>query len=90
MGYLSKRTDEQVEYSQTVLKDFTGGYNFIAWLIWMRKWFPYLLLPACLFFAYLGWYWGSNIAIGISLGLLCFYVIALKISYNRLKKGISA
>jgi hypothetical protein len=31
-----KRTKEEVDYAVDVKKDFTGGYEFMPWLLWMR------------------------------------------------------
>ena len=36
MGYWSKRTEQEIEES-VKNKDYTGGYKFWPWLLWMRK-----------------------------------------------------
>lgn len=83
---LKKRTNEEVDLS-VLNKDFTGGYNFIAWLIWLRSWFFIVFTGAIAFligFLICGLYLMASIAAGLALG----YVLLLKWEYNKLKKGI--
>lgn len=84
---LSKRKKGQLDYSVEVNKDFTGGYNFIAWLIWLRSWFFIVFTGAIAFligFLIYELYLMAAIATGLSLG----YVLLLRWEYKKLKKGI--
>jgi hypothetical protein len=94
MGKWRKRTEEEIEASFKI-KDYTGGYEFGPWLLWMRKWYVIILLGN-MFFAYKGWeiFSKESDKIGIAVGIF-FTISSLLISYKirqdytNGKKGVS-
>lgn len=90
-----KRTIEQLEYSVNQ-KDFTGGYNFIAWLIWVEqiKGLAPILLSIAAIGCFLTLEQSYNMVVQFAVGIGCIVasgaIIYLTIKqYKELKKGIS-
>lgn len=85
---LKKRTSEQIRYSVEVEKDFTGGYQFLAWLIWMRAGvtsFIVLFTIAVIIYGLYTNYWISLISL-----LLCSLIgLIFYNEYDKDKKGIA-
>lgn len=100
MGYWSKRTEEEIEASVRK-KDYTGGYKFWPWLLWMRK----MYVLGFLLNLVLGWAGGlsgiikgnSNGPAWINYAVIVFFGIfaptligfLLRRDYKEGQKGIS-
>lgn len=97
MGYWSKRTEQEVQESVTN-KDYTGGYKFWPWLLWMRK-APTIALLMNLIFGWSGglsvlrsdpsdWTgYGVIIFFGIFVPILVAFLI--RRDYKESQKGIT-
>lgn len=84
---LRKRTKPEIYISEKA-GDYTGGYNFLAWLIWARTFF-FIVFPGALAFAISFIYSYFPIMATISFALAAFYVFILAREYSKLKKGIN-
>lgn len=94
MGNWRKRTETEIEAS-VKLKDYTGGYEFGPWLLWMRKMYVVGLLGN-IFAAFKGWqlFITESDNVGLVVGIfftLSSILIGYKIrqDYTDSKKGIS-
>ena len=84
-----KRTDAQVAES-VKNKDFTGGYKFIPWLIYMRTFFTCTAMPLALFILGSTIYFESKPATTlVTIIILCWSYLISK-EYRELKNGISS
>ena len=86
--FFTKRTDLQVQQSVDN-KDYTGGYKFLPWLVYMRTKFLIGAGSIDLLILIASFISMEPIAIGIICGLNVIYSFLLKNEYNKLKKGIS-
>lgn len=94
MGKWTKRTESEIEKSESK-GDYTGGYEFGPWLLWMRK----MYVLGCLAnfaFSIVGWKIflteGDYVGLGVGIFfLLSTTLIGYKIrkDYTNSKKGIS-
>ena len=86
--FFTKRTDLQVQQSKDN-KDYTGGYKFLPWLVYMRTKFLIGAGTISLGILIASIVLAEPIAIGVISGLIVLYSFLLKNEYNKLKKGIS-
>lgn len=87
---LTKRTEEQIKHSIDIEKDYTGGYNFISWLVFMRTFFTFSAIPLALIILGATIYFQSVISIVIVSSLIICWYFLIKKEYKELKKGISS
>jgi hypothetical protein len=93
---LSKRTKEQLDYSEEVNKDFTGGYNLLTWIIWVErvKGVAVIAFLAASAFCFLSTEDSLAPVFQFWTGIACFIVSIIILiltvrQYNQMKKGIS-
>jgi len=90
-----KRTQAEIDYSADKLKDNTGGYEFLPWLIWMRKMYIVGFLGNVAFsVAGYKFFFEETDWVGLGVGIfftLSSILIGYKIrqDYTDGKKGIS-
>lgn len=97
MGYWTKRTNEEIQESVRN-GDYTGGYKFWPWLLWMRKGHTSALLLNLIF----GWCGGISVLKDdptdfTGYGVLIFFGIFVPIlaaflirrDYKESQKGIT-
>lgn len=93
---LSKRKKGQLDYSVEVNKDFTGGYNLLAWIILVErvKGIAVIALMAASAFCFLSTEDSLDLVFQFWTGIGCFIVSIIILiltvrQYNQMKKGIS-
>ncbi len=94
---LKKRTKEEIDHSTDVDKDFTGGYEYLSWLIYMRRTEILctigLLVFGIICFCTLLSSYDPTFQIWAGVGAIIASItlnILLRRSYLQLKKGISS
>jgi len=83
-----KRTDAQVAES-IKNKDYTGGYKFIPWLMYMRTFFTCTAVPLALFVLGATFYFHSIPSTIIVSSIITCWVYLLRGEYKNAKKGIA-
>jgi ABC-type multidrug transport system fused ATPase/permease subunit len=84
-----RRTDEQIRHSVEVDKDFTGGYDFLPWLIFMRTYFTlFVVLFTITVLTYII-YSSSWVVLCFILPLFATISFLVKNEFNKDKKGIA-
>lgn len=84
-----KRDKSQILSSIVDDKDFTGGYSFLLWIVYMRTFFALAVIPISFIMLFASVYFESHTAIAICISLIITYVLLLLREYKRLKKGVS-